>query len=201
MQDPYFTIDTSLLTGTFRYFGNTPVLVRGKIHLAEEKYRKTDAETEIVPLHTKQGTCIYVNMKAYVLVPDIVLTVELYPKQLAGHHPAIGDVMGSTENPQMKEQEIGDGQAWYYPDDNLLVLWECGFYTHFEDKPIHEDRNMRELWKGFETFLVSQFPQATAIATTYADPGYPTEEYQQFLTSLGYQPHHTAKAAWSKKTY
>jgi hypothetical protein len=40
---------------------------------------------------------------------------------------------------------------------------------------------------------------ATQIATTYADPDYATVEYQQFLTSLGYKPHPTARAAWAKK--
>src|SRR5436305_1298986 len=80
---------------------------------------KTDIYLEIVPLKTKKGMCIYVNMKAFVLVPDIVVTIGLYqqPKQYADQEPAIGEVIASEEKPKMKEQEIGDGQAWYYPAD------------------------------------------------------------------------------------
>ncbi len=42
-------------------------------------------------------------------------------------------------------------------------------------------------------------PDAVQIATTYSDPSYETAEYQEFLTALGYSPHPTAKAAWSKE--
>jgi hypothetical protein len=57
MHDPYWTLDTSLFEGTFRYFGPELVLVRGKAHTEQERYRKSD-----------------VNLKPFVLVPDIVLT-------------------------------------------------------------------------------------------------------------------------------
>ncbi len=200
LEQPYWTHDTSLFTGQFRSFGKEPVLVRGKLHLAEEAYSKTDVDREIVPLTQKKGICTYVNLRAYVLVPDMVLTIGLYPhpKQYADQPPAIGEVIGAEEKPKMKEQEIGDGQAWYYPSDRTIVLWECGLYRQFEDTPIHEDRNMPALWTGFETFLTNHFRAATQIATTYSDPDYTIDQYQQFLTHLGYTPHPTARAAWSK---
>ncbi len=199
-EPPYWTHDTSLFSGQFRYFGKEPVLVRGKLHLADEPYRKTDADLEIVPLATKQGMCTYVNLKAYVFVPDIVVTVGLYPqpKRYADQEPAIGEVISTDEKPKMKEQEIGDGQAWYYPHDKTIVLWECGLYRHFAEAPIHQDPNMNGLWTGFETFLTQQFKGAKQIATTYQDPDYAINQYQQFLTSLGYRPHPTASAAWTK---
>lgn len=197
---PYWTHDTSLFTGTFRYFGKEPVLVRGKVHLADESYSKTDADLEIVPLTQKKGQSTYVNIRAYVLVPDITLTIGLYPhpKQHADQPPTIGEVIDSQEKPQMREQEIGDGQAWYYPHDKAIVLWECSLYRHFAEAPIEQDQNMQGLWTGFEQFLIAQFPEATQIATTYADPDYQTEQYQEFLTALGYSAHPTASAAWSK---
>src|SRR5438874_10127878 len=113
MELPYWTHDTSLFTGTFRYFGKEPVLVRGKLHLAQEQYRKSAIDLEIVPLMTKAGICTYIHLKAYVLVPDIRLTIGVYqqPKQFADQEPAIGKVLSSQEKPKMKEQEIGDGQA------------------------------------------------------------------------------------------
>jgi len=199
-EPPYWTHDTSLFTGNFRYFGKEPVLVRGKLHLADEPYRKSDTDLEIVPLTHKQGMSTYVNLRAYVLVPDITLTVEVYPETVRRIVPdVIGEVAEVTEKPKMKEQEIGDGQAWYYSKDQTIVLWECSFFRHFTDsQPIHEDPNMTDLWQGFERFLTTQFPEATQIATTYSDPEYPTEQYQEFLTNLGYRAHPTAQAAWSK---
>jgi len=200
-EPPYWTHDTSLFTGSIRYFGREPVLVRGKLHLADEPYHKSDADLEIVPLTQKQGESTYVNMRAYVLVPDITLTIDLYPTpRQSAAYSYIGKVAGAaTENPKMKEQEIGDGQAWYYPADRTIVLWECELHLPFEQAPIHQDPNMHGLWSGFEQFLYTQFPDAVQIATTYSDPSYETAEYQEFLTALGYSPHPTANAAWSKE--
>ena len=99
----------------------------------------------------------------------------------------------------MREQEIGQAQAWYYSQDKTIVLWECELHRPFEEAPVHRDPNMHDLWSGFEQFLTAQFPDAVQIATTYSDPSYETAEYQEFLTALGYSPHPTAKAAWSKE--
>jgi hypothetical protein len=198
IEPPYWTHDTSLFSGTFASFRNEPVSVRGKVHLAEETYY--GAASEIVPLQTKQGSCTYVNLKAYVLVPDIRLTIGLYkhPKQYADQEPVIGEVIDSYEKPKMREHDIGSGQAWYYPADKTIVLWECGFYAQFREHPIHQDSNMTGLWTGFETFLSRHFAGARQIATTHADPDFETGEYQQFLTHLGYAPYLRAKAAWRK---
>ena len=68
-EPPYWTHDTSLFTGSIRYFGKEPVLVRGKLHLADELYHKSEADLEIVPLTQQQGESTYVNMRAYVHVP------------------------------------------------------------------------------------------------------------------------------------
>jgi hypothetical protein len=198
---PYWTHDTSLFTGSFYFFGRgEPVLVRGKLHLAESPYSKTDLDLDIIPISQKRGVSTYIHLKAYVLVPDITLTIGLYPepKQYADQMPAIGEVIASHEAPKMREHEIGNGQAWYYPADRLIELWECDFFPPYREAPIHEDRNMAGLWTGFEKFLSSQFPQAEQIATTYADFQHDTGKYQQFLIAMGYQPHPTVKAAWSK---
>jgi hypothetical protein len=200
-ESPYWTHDTSLFTGIFRYFRKEPALVRGKLHLAQESYSKTDADLKVIPISQKTGQCTYIHLKAYVLVPDVRLIVGLYaqPQQQGlGQEPAIGEIVGAREQPQMKEQEIGDGQAWYYPADQTLVLWECGFHPHFQEVPLPRDPNMSGLWTGFEAFLIQNFQEARQIATTYADPNHDTKAYQQFLAVLGYRPHPKVKAAWSK---
>lgn len=191
-EQPYYTLDTALFTGQFRYFGPDPVLVRGKAHTEQEKYSKSDINLEITPIAITQGERTYVHLRPFVLIPDITLTIGLYP--IASPSGAIGEVVGAQEKRQ-KEVEVGNAQAWYYPD-GTLVLWECFLNTSMQDHPIHEDPNMKALWEGFTRFLVQQFPAARQVVTTAHDPMFETEEYQAFLRSLGYEP--VAKAAFGK---
>jgi hypothetical protein len=66
------------------------------------------------------------------------------------------------------------------------------------NKPLLEDENMRQLWDGFERWLMKQFPKAKTLATPFNDPiAESIDEYQSFLRSLGYEP--VAKAAFGKK--
>jgi hypothetical protein len=200
-EQPYYTLDTSLFTGRFRYFSRTgePVLVRGKVHKSEEQYSLRHKETEIVPIKTLKGQRSYFHLKPYVLVPDIRLTIGLYnkPKQYADQEPAIGEVIDSYEQPKMKEQEIGQAQAWYYPLDKTIVLWECYLYEFVRETSLSADPNMRDLWQGFERFLRTQCVGAERITTPSNDPIAETiEKYQRFLGALSYQP--VAKAAWGK---
>jgi hypothetical protein len=190
--DPYYTLDTSLFDGQFRYFGSEPVKVRGKIHTEQERYYKSGINQEITPIAIKESKRTYVHCKPFVLIPDIVLTIGLYPQ--AAPSGAIGEVMGAQEKRQ-KEVEIGNAQAWYYLD-GTLVLWECFLHSFVQDQPIHQDPNMRALWEGFARFLVQQFKASTQIVTTAHDPMFDTEQYQTFLRSLGYEQ--VAKAAYGK---
>jgi hypothetical protein len=57
---------------------------------------------------------------------------------------------------------------------------------------------MQQLWKGFERWLLKQFPEVSTLATTARDPIVESiEEYQAFLKTLGYS--RFAKAAFGKK--
>ena len=48
---------------------------------------------------------------------------------------------------------------------------------------------MQNLWKGFEHYLLTKFPQASIVATPFNDPiAESIEEYQAFLKALGYSP-------------
>src|SRR5258708_37934841 len=192
MNDPYYTLDTSLFAGRFRSLGPAAVLVRGKAHAEQERYSKSDVNLEVTPISITQGERTYLHLKPFVLVPDIVLTFGLYPQ--AAPSGAIGEVVGAQER-KMKEVEIGSAQAWYYPD-GTLVLWECFLHTFAQDQPIDRDPNMAALWEGFTRFLVQQFPAARQVVTTVHDPMFETEQYQAFLRSLGYEQ--VAKAAYGK---
>ena len=193
MHDPYWTLDTALFEGTFRYFGKEPVLVRGKVHRSEERYSLRPAERTIEPVKTLRGARHYIHMKPFVLLPDMVFTIGLYSQQREDQ--AIGEVIAAQAR-KPREIEIGQAQAWYYPQDTLIVLWECFFHDFVRDVPLLEDSNMKALWESFTQFLLGQFPAATRITTPWHDPIFENEEYRVFLRSLGYEQ--VAKAAFGK---
>jgi hypothetical protein len=199
-EDPYYTLDTSLFSGTFRYFsrGRESVLVRGKVHRSEERYSLSKIELDIEPIATPRGTRTYLHMKPYVQVPNFTVTVDLHaqPKEYADQPPAIGTVRASHYQPKPREIEIGRAQAWYYPQARTLTIWECFIESSFRGKPLLEDENMKHLWNSFENFLKTQFPDLHRIVTPFDEPLFQREEYQQFLASLGYEP--VAKAAYGK---
>jgi hypothetical protein len=97
----------------------------------------------------------------------------------------------------MRQHQVGNSQAWYYPTDKLLVLWECYLFSFMREKAINEDEHMQKLWSAFENWLCKQFPEATRLATPFNDPiAHSIEEYQTFLRSLDYEP--VAQAAFGK---
>ncbi len=126
------------------------------------------------------------------------MTVGMYPKpkQYADQDETIGEVL-STQVKGMRQHQIGNSQAWYYPADKTIVLWECYLYPDMRNKPLSEDKHMQNLWVSFEQWLMKQFPDATRFATPFNDPIAKTiEEYQTFLRLLGYTP--IAQAAFGK---
>ena len=183
----------NLHDGQFRYFGSELVQVRGKMHQNEEQYSLRPAERDIEPITHLRGMRQYIHMKPFVLIPDITFTIGLYPQP--GPGGAIGEVVGAQERKQ-REVEIGQAQAWYYPRDKTIILWECFLHEFVRDKPLLEDPNMRDLWHSFARFLRKHFVGATRITTPFHDPLFRTEEYHEFLRSLGYEQ--VAKAAYGK---
>jgi len=193
MNDPYYTLDTSLFDGQFRYFGDELVLVRGKVHIEQERYRLREADRDIEPITMLKGTRQYIHLKPFVLVPNITLTIGLYQQPTT--EGAIGEVLEAGEQ-KHREVEIGQAQAWYYPADTTIVLWECFLHEFVRDGPLLEDSNTWDLWEHVARFLQEQFPEASRITTPFHDPIFETEEYHEFLRSLGNGP--VAKAAWGK---
>jgi hypothetical protein len=196
--DDYWTQDIPLFVVNIPYYHNKPRMVQGRIHMAEERY--FGSASEIVPLKNRKGTCIYVNMHPYILEPEMFMTVGMYPKpkQYADQDETIGEVL-STQVKGMRQHRVGNAQAWYYPADKTIVLWECFLDSQVRNiKSLTEDVYMPKLWRTFEQWLYKQFPEATHIATPFNDPIAKTiEEYQSFLRSLGYEP--IAQAVFGKK--
>ncbi len=172
-------------------------MVQGKIHLSEERY--SWGYNEIIPLSEKAGVRRYVNMHPYILEPELFMTVGMYPKpkHYVDQDEAIGEVL-STQAKGMRQNQVGNAQAWYYPQDKVIVLWECFLDSQIRNiKSLPDDMYMPKLWKSFEHWLSQQFPEANRIVTPFNDPIAKTiEEYQTFLRSLGYTP--VAQAAFGK---
>jgi hypothetical protein len=182
----------------FRYYHSEPRKVWGKIHVSNEQY--FDVHQEIVPVaNPRKGNRASVMLHPYVLEPILTLTVGLYkkPKHYADQDEAIGETLGRPKQEGVRDVQVGSAQAWYYPDDKLIVLWECFLENFVRDHALLNDPNMKKLWHGFERFLMEQFPKATRIVTPFNDPiARSIEEYQAFLRSLGYEP--VATAAFGK---
>src|SRR5260221_3424886 len=200
-ETPYWMFDTSLFHAPIGYFdrGLLPVAVRGKIHTSQERYSRSKAEREIIPIQTLSGTHTYIHMKPYVQVPQITLTVGFFdkPKQYADMPPADGKVLSSQET-GINEIEIGNAQGYYYHPDKTLVIWECYLFSHFyeQQRPDPEDPNQASLWVSFEKFLLHQFPAAKKIATPWHDPLFEDTAYEAFLQFMGYEK--IAQAAYGK---
>lgn len=188
--DPFWTHDVVLAEDVPLRDGPRvrPRAVRARFHVSEETYPHTYGRTEIVPVADEPGTRRYVLAHPYMLVPDITVQIGLYSHPSASG--AIGEVTGSTRE-GMRPLQIGSGQAWYYPADKTIVLWELILHGHARpahDLPPRRDETYLALWRGFERQLRALFPEATQIATPSWDPDYPSEEWHQLLWTLGYHP-------------
>lgn len=124
-------------------------MVQGKVSIYEEHYN-TRIATEIIPLHHAEGTRHSVHLKPYILEPQLFLTVGLYttPKHYADQDEVIGEVL-KTEEKGMRQHEIGNAQAWYYPAERMIVVWEC-YLGDLRTHLLTEDTHMGKLWRSFE---------------------------------------------------
>lgn len=152
--------------------------VRMKLHQSAERHR---GPIDLIPGRSYTGERLYHHAKFYVLVPEITLTIGLFEMPQGRN---IGEVTGSTWE-GMRHQEIGQGQAWYYAGDRLLVLWECYLEDPFRQKDPTADKALAVAWQGFERFLLERLHDAERIVTPGWEPIYP-EKWQEFLEQMGY---------------
>lgn len=188
--DDYWTTDVAI--GTVHLWDRDWML-RLQAHVGEETWYRSIKDHELIPLKERRGTRTYVMAKPYLLEPAYAIGIALHDQ------PGPGDVIGhvsQTEWVGMRRRHIGAAQGWYYPTERAIILWECFLDRHATRfvrtvrGAEHDvrDANLGLLWRGFERFLLGQFPDATQLVTTHTDPLYPTEDYQAFLRDQGYTP-------------
>ena len=198
VEDEFWTERLPFFTAQFPTYYREPQQVHGRIHASDERY--FDGSHEIIPLNHRHGQRTYVMMHPYVVEPKLTLTIGLYsnPKHYADQESPIGETIGTPQVEGFREAQVGSAQAWYYPADKTIVLWECFFDGRFHKHPFATDINMQQLWQAFERYLVQKFPKVETLATPFNDPiAESIEEYQDFLKTLGYSP--LAEAAYGKK--
>jgi hypothetical protein len=189
VEDEFWTERKELFTAQFPTYYRAPQQVHGRFHASNEPY--FDGSHEIIPLTQRRGHRTYIMMHPFVREPKLTLTIGVYhqPKHFADQESAIGETIGTPHVEGFREAQVGNAQAWYYPADKTLVLWECFFEDRFRKHPLPEDTNMQQLWQSFEYYLLAKFPQASTLATPFNDPiADSIDEYQAFLTTLGYAP-------------
>jgi hypothetical protein len=129
--DPYWTHSVILGEGEVERHKS---LIRLHVHRSEERYE--DSVENLFPISSHRGNRTYFHAKPYILIPNITLTIELTrPK---ADSDEIGRVIGSDVK-HLQEREFGNAQAWYYPADKALVLWECYLFEPYRKEDPRKD--------------------------------------------------------------
>lgn len=112
------------------YLGRHPRLVHARSHQETETFRGRDSET-FFTLTEREVERGYVQSRLSIHAPEA----------------------------SRREQRIADAQAWFYPADQTIVLWELillpPLNQHAEPR---EDLVLRSLWSHYKRFLVARFP-------------------------------------------
>jgi hypothetical protein len=114
--EPFWNYDQEIGKGVFF---SQQATIRLKAHVSAERYHRAGEVDEIVPLHAKSGTRIYVMARPYILEPDYKVSIGLYEQPT--REGVIGEVT-SADWVGMRQREVGLAQAWLYPQEHTLVL-------------------------------------------------------------------------------
>jgi hypothetical protein len=173
--EDFWTIDEELCELELKERPGGPDIysVRFKGHTSSSPY---DRARVIYPL-AHDGIQTEVFGKAYILVPDITLTVGLFERSTPSG--AVGAVRETTWQ-GMRHHEIASARGLYYDRDRAIGLWEVDSWGRLDRA------TQTQLWRAFERFLIGRFPGATRIFTDDAQPFEGPEHNRELLGSLGY---------------
>jgi hypothetical protein len=176
--DPYWT--NNLILGEGDVEGHKS-LIRLHMHRSDETYEYSIEN--LFPISARRGNRTYFHAKPYILIPQMTLTIGLTrPK---GDSDDIGRVIGSDVT-HLQEREIGNAQAWYYPADKALVLWECYLFEPFRQQDPSTDQLHATVWQGFEKALLEELPDTAKVYSTY-ETVYDRPVFNTFLRKMQYR--------------
>jgi len=174
-------LDVEIAEG--RFFGNR-LPIRLRLRFTEQPYESGATLQPIVPLSHATGTRSHVQATPYI----------------AEHGASPQDK--SVANGQINGRVLGHAQAWHYPQDRTLVLWECILNEEWRGagccacerrdarrrNASPNDANLHQLWRGLEHLLLSAFPTTERIMTPSWEPIYDPGEWQAFLAVRRFRP-------------
>jgi hypothetical protein len=203
--DPYWHQLVPIGKATFSHNDTHELYLQ--VHTSDEAYTDEWDRELGIELSAPRGLRHYVHVKPCLLIPRIMLNVAVSDSvEVATQTPAsifgepIGEVISSKVQ-GIERREIGNAQAWFYPSDNVLVLWECEVFRSFGSRSKDPATNniLAMAWEGFERVLLEIFTDTKRIVTPGWEPEYRTEQWQAFLYGCGYQPENGNPQAFVKR--
>lgn len=178
-----------------------------QMHTSDEKY-SDEMEREFgLQLSAPRGVRTYVHAQPCILVPCILLTVALSDAVDTANAPhlarqrgePVGEIVHSEVN-GIERRQMGNAQAWFYPSDRIIVLWECDIFHPYltVSQELQQGSVLTVAWRGFEHTLQDKFSEAQQIITPAWEPGYEKAQWQAFLREQGYEPHPHSQNAFIK---
>lgn len=143
-------------------FDNRSCPVYLRVEFTEESYRSHTPAREFVPLTTTGG---------------------IRTRVLARFSMPLSNLSGGQGN---RLQRVGEGQAWFYQEDRLLLLWRCNLLECYRVANPLEDQNLQVLWERFEQFLLNHFPQTIQIISPSWNRPYDESLWLQFIQRQGF---------------
>lgn len=141
----------------YRRLGAREYRIHLEAELSEEMYRSHTAAREFVPLTVREGVRTKVFSHFYTPDPGLPL--------------AKGTRVSRT----------GNGQAWLYHEDQILLFWRCNLLDFYRIADPVEDKNLHALWEGFE-----RFPTTRLLLTPAWNRPYDQSLWLRFIQMRGY---------------
>ncbi len=124
--EPYWQADIGV--GEIELAGGRYPL-RMAVHRSREQYRD---HRELVPLRHSSGEQLYLHARPYILIPDLRMNVEVATSPIptngngeeADGDRLLGEVV-AAERLGRRPRRIGNAQGWCYPEEGLIMFWEC----------------------------------------------------------------------------
>ncbi len=154
-------------------------------HRSQERYGNNHRELGLTI--RKAGVREYVHVKACFFVPRIILTIGLTPPVQTDFGEEIGQVLASEQEGHDRIF-IAGLQAWYYPTEKVLMLWEVDLFGQYGSADPSTDFLLSTLWQCFEEGLLKEFPDCEQILTPGWEPQYGEALFKEFLRQRGYSP-------------
>ncbi|HZF41710.1 MAG TPA: hypothetical protein VE715_23025 [Blastocatellia bacterium] len=120
---------------------------------------------------------VYVHAKACYFTPEIAVTICV-----TAPNARPGEQVGVVEDVQRRgsiRREFANLQAWFYPGERALMLWEVDLWRGREENPT-QDFLLACLFDGFERELLRIFPDVRQVITPH-EPNYPSEQWAASL--------------------